>query len=98
MVETVVGVSSRSYLLALENLERYRSHMHSITLINFPINSISPTPSMFSHSLHPLFLPVGEFAIINRLDCIRKCNFILHNHNNTKTFHTIESDVGQFGT
>ncbi|WZZ32455.1 hypothetical protein YC2023_015856 [Brassica napus] len=55
MVETAVGVNSRNYLLALENLERYGSHMHSITLINFPINSISPTSSMFSHSLHPLF-------------------------------------------
>ncbi|CAG7908430.1 unnamed protein product [Brassica rapa] len=32
------------------------------------------------------------------LDCIRKCNFILHNHNNTKTFHTFESDVERFGT
>ncbi|WZY68209.1 hypothetical protein YC2023_000449 [Brassica napus] len=40
----------------------------------------------------------GESAIINRLDCIRKCNFILHNHNNTKTFHTFESDVERFGT
>lgn len=86
--ESVVSIRVHNFSPTLKNRHLYESSLHSIIHINVPINSISPTPSTISHSLHSSYLTVGESVAINIWVFFPKIHHLIsHKHINTKTFH-----------